>query len=137
MLQQVIVNLMRNALEAQREAPGPQARVLLRLQRVPGLAGVPDEQQLDIVDHGCGIPEDGESRLFVPFESSKPDGMGIGLKICRSFVELHQGRLWFTRHAPPDTGCSFHIALRAAPPPPSAPGRCERAEAREPGPAAA
>ena len=137
MLQQVIVNLMRNALEAQREAPGPQARVLLRLQRVPGLAGVPDEVQLDIVDHGCGIPEDGEHRLFVPFESSKPDGMGIGLKICRSFVELHQGRLWFTRHAAPDTGCSFHIALRAAQSPPSAPGRCERAEAREPGPAAA
>nr|WP_259409193.1 ATP-binding protein [Rubrivivax gelatinosus] len=137
MLQQVIVNLMRNALEAQREAPGPKARVLLRLQRVPGLAGVPDELQLDIVDHGCGLTEDAESRLFVPFESSKPDGMGIGLKICRSFVELHQGRLWFTRHAPPDAGCSFHIALHAAPSPPSAPGRAERAEPREPGPAAA
>ncbi|WP_200380292.1 sensor histidine kinase [Rubrivivax gelatinosus] len=132
MLQQVVVNLLRNALEAQREAPGPAARVLLRLRAVPGVAGssAPDEVQLSIVDHGCGIAADAESRLFVPFESSKPDGMGIGLKICRSFVELHQGRLWFTRNPPPQGGCSFHLALRACSAPP---GRAEGSETRERG----
>jgi signal transduction histidine kinase len=49
--------------------------------------------------------------MFAPFQSSKPTGMGIGLNICRSFVELHQGRLWFTRNPPPQGGGTFHVAL--------------------------
>ena len=52
---------------------------------------------------------DAAARLFVPFASSKPTGMGIGLSICRSFVELHQGRLWFTRNA--ERGATFHVGL--------------------------
>jgi signal transduction histidine kinase len=52
----------------------------------------------------------------VPFASSKPTGMGIGLSICRSFVELHQGRLWFTRNA--QRGATFHVGLPLLNPPP-------------------
>lgn len=112
MLQQVSVNLLRNALQAYRgvangpAAAGP-AQVSLRLQALGET-----EVELSISDQGCGISEDAADPLFVPFQSSKPDGMGIGLKICRSFIELHQGRLWFTRHASPPGGCTFHIALR-------------------------
>lgn len=114
MLQQVIVNLLRNALDAHHEAhpeakPGTGAAVALTLQRRQA------EWELAITDRGGGISREAEDRLFVPFVSSKPDGMGLGLKICRSFVELHQGRLWFTRNPPEDGGgCTFHIALRAA-----------------------
>jgi signal transduction histidine kinase len=110
MLQQVIVNLLRNALDAQRAAGPPAGRcVALHLRRTDG------GHELAIVDRGGGISREAEDQLFVPFVSSKPDGMGLGLKICRSFIELHQGRLWFTRNdAAEGGGCTFHIALDAA-----------------------
>lgn len=111
MLQQVLVNLLRNALQAHRDLPAQQARVSLRLQALGD-----DEVELAIVDQGCGIAPSTEGTLFVPFQSSKPDGMGIGLNICRSFVELHQGRLWFTRNPAPPGGCTFHLALRTTQP---------------------
>ena len=116
MLQQVVVNLLRNALQAHQGLPDgqaqAQARVLLRLQAL-GEA----EAELAIADQGCGISRSAEDSLFVPFQSSKPDGMGIGLNICRSFVELHQGRLWFTHSTAPAGGCTFHLALRTTPSP--------------------
>lgn len=111
MLQQVLVNLLRNALQAHSGIPARQARVTLRLQAL-GEA----EVELAIVDQGCGINPGAEGKLFVPFQSSKPDGMGIGLNICRSFVELHQGRLWFTHNPAPPGGCTFHLALRTTAP---------------------
>lgn len=103
MLQQVIVNLMRNALDALRQDPPPQPRLALRL-----VVGA-QEAELQVRDNGCGLGDEAAARLFVPFASSKPTGMGIGLSICRSFVELHQGRLWFSRN--PDRGATFHLAL--------------------------
>jgi two-component system sensor histidine kinase DctS len=103
MLQQVVVNLMRNALDAMRSDPPAEARLILRL-RANGR-----EAELQVRDNGCGLAEDAAAKLFVPFASSKPNGMGIGLSICRSFVELHQGRLWFSRNA--DRGATFHLGL--------------------------
>ena len=103
MLQQLFVNLMRNAIDAMRANPIGTRH--LRLQARP------EGPQLEVTvsDSGSGISEQAEKTLFVPFVSSKPTGTGIGLNICRSFVELHQGRLWFTRN---DTsGTSFHAAL--------------------------
>ena len=102
MLQQLFVNLLRNALEAMRDNP-PTTPGALQLELRPerGMA------VLTVCDNGCGLPED--STLFVPFQSTKPNGMGIGLNICRSFVELHQGRLWFTPNS--GRGASFHVAL--------------------------
>lgn len=68
---------------------------------------------LTVRDNGCGLPPDAQAQLFVPFLSTKPNGMGIGLNICRSFVELHQGRLWFTPNDDQlgERGCTFHVAL--------------------------
>ena len=59
------------------------------------------------------LTSEAQAKLFVPFASTKPSGMGIGLSICRSFVELHQGRLWFSRN--PDRGVTFHLNLPLAP----------------------
>ena len=70
------------------------------------------EAQARIADNGVGLSAEAEQRLFVPFSSTKPNGMGIGLAICRSFVELHQGRLWFSRS--PGRGCTFHVGLPLA-----------------------
>lgn len=103
MLQQVVVNLVRNALDALRSHPPDDPRVVLRLS-----AGAKDAE-LQVRDNGCGLGDDAAARLFVPFASTKPNGMGIGLSICRSFVELHQGRLWFSRNA--DRGATFHLSL--------------------------
>ena len=103
MLQQLFVNLMRNAIDAMRANPIGTRQLRLHAR--------PEGPQLEVTvsDSGSGISEQVEKSLFVPFVSSKPTGTGIGLNICRSFVELHQGRLWFTRN---DTaGTSFHAAL--------------------------
>ena len=118
MLQQLFVNLLRNALEAMRDNPADAQgratrRLALRLAAERGMA------VLSLRDNGCGLPQDAQAQLFVPFQSTKPNGMGIGLNICRSFVELHQGRLWFTPNddagegseAGTERGCTFHVAL--------------------------
>ena len=120
MLQQLFVNLLRNAIEAMRDNPPgdgghPDRRLSLRLTTERGGR----EAVLALRDNGCGLPKDEQSRLFVPFQSTKPNGMGIGLNICRSFVELHQGRLWFSANDAPDgsataRGCTFHVALPVA-----------------------
>lgn len=103
MLQQVVVNLMRNALDALRADPPRDPKVTLALALRAG------EVEVQVRDNGCGLGDDAAAKLFVPFASSKPSGMGIGLSICRSFVELHQGRLWFSRNA--DRGATFHVSL--------------------------
>jgi two-component system sensor histidine kinase DctS len=106
MLQQVVVNLMRNGLDALRADRPAAPQLALRLAMHNG------EAEVQVCDNGCGLSDEGEARLFVPFASTKPSGMGIGLSICRSFVELHQGRLWFSRNA--DRGVTFHLNLPLA-----------------------
>jgi two-component system sensor kinase FixL len=103
MLQQVLVNLMRNALDAMRADPPDDPTLTLTLV-VKG-----HEAVVQVCDNGCGLGDAAAAKLFVPFASSKPNGMGIGLSICRSFVELHQGRLWFTRNT--ERGATFHVGL--------------------------
>lgn len=111
MLQQVIVNLMRNALDAMRTCP-PDRRRLCVSTRVDRDRPAGEDIEVALRDSGCGLGTDVEPHLFVPFASTKPNGMGIGLSICRSFIELHHGRLWFTRN--PDVGSTFHMALPLA-----------------------
>ncbi len=116
MLQQVVVNLLRNALDALRErAASPAPRRLQVRTHVPAPGAGPAEIEVHIADNGVGLAADAEHQLFVPFQSTKPTGMGIGLNICRSFIELHQGRLWFTRNPVSEGGCTFHIALPLVP----------------------
>jgi PAS domain S-box-containing protein len=87
-LQQVILNLMMNAFEAMNGAPG--AHELLISTANDASCGM----RVSIRDSGPGIPAEAFERLFDPFYTSKPGGLGMGLSICRSIVETHGGRLW-------------------------------------------
>lgn len=102
MLQQVLVNLLRNGVEAMHENHSSDRQLLVSCERKAG------NVRISIRDQGHGL--DGkEHTLFVPFTTSKTNGMGVGLNICRSFVELHQGRLWLTPNE--DGGCTSHVEL--------------------------
>jgi two-component system sensor kinase FixL len=65
--------------------------------------------QVDVCDWGMGIGDEGLERLFQPFFTTKPEGMGMGLAISRSIVQAHGGRLWAS--ANPTQGCTFHFTL--------------------------
>ncbi len=101
-MQQVIVNLVRNSIEAM-ESADSHPKVLSIRSRRDGSDGV----LVEIRDTGIGV-EDVE-RIFEPFFSTKGHGMGMGLAICRSIVEAHEGRLWATRNSP--RGATFSIRL--------------------------
>ncbi len=103
MLQQVFVNLIRNAIDAMTESP--------HADRVLHIDILIDDREAEvmIMDTGCGLSAAAETSLFVPFVSNKPSGMGVGLNICRSFIELHQGRLWLSSNE--GCGCTSHVIL--------------------------
>ena len=103
-VQQVVLNLMRNAIEAMHTSPVRELRVAI----FP-VAG--DLVQIDVVDTGSGIAPEILPELFQPFVTSKPHGMGVGLSISRTIVESHGGRLW--AEARPGGGTIFHMTMRA------------------------
>jgi len=106
-LQQVVLNLIVNAIEATRPVIDRPRRVVVRTSRdAAGRAVVAVE------DSGVGIPADPHD-LFDPFVSTKPNGLGMGLPICRSIVEAHGGELWATRN-PDCPGATFQFALAGA-----------------------
>ncbi|WP_434618215.1 sensor histidine kinase [Azospirillum sp. B2RO_4] len=105
LLQQVVLNLMRNGIEAMARTPRADRRLTVTVRLAGGDDGGDDCEQAgagegrvlltEIRDHGCGIAPDVADRLFSPFFTTKREGMGMGLNICRSIVEHHRGRLWF------------------------------------------
>lgn len=101
-IQQVIVNLVRNAVEAMRDVPQPKLTVRTRLES--------DEQvAISVRDVGAGIDPAMRERLFEPFASDKAQGMGMGLYVSRAIIEAHHGHLAF---APAEgAGTVFHIVL--------------------------
>ena len=105
-IQQVLLNLLNNAIEAldSRTEPGPR-RIVLRARRDGSTV------RFSVHDSGPGIDPETEDRLLDPFFTSKPDGMGMGLAICNSILEAHEGKLWFENH--PDGGAMFHVDLPA------------------------
>ncbi len=106
LIEQVIVNLVRNGMEAMAE--GPRTGDLLTIRIAPGDGKV----RLDVIDQGPGIPAGVADRLFDPFTSTKSQGMGMGLNICRSITELLRGNL---SHAPaPGGGTVFTVLLPMA-----------------------
>jgi len=102
-LQQVMLNLMMNGIEAMTQVTGP--RELLISSR----ADSPKSVVVVVQDSGAGLDSKSLERLFEPFYTTKPKGMGMGLAICRSITEAHGGRLWATTN--PDRGASFHFSL--------------------------
>jgi C4-dicarboxylate-specific signal transduction histidine kinase len=103
-LQQVILNLVMNAIEAMSEV-GEGPRDLLIDTAADGSRGV----LVAVRDSGPGLDPDTLDRLFDPFYTSKPEGMGMGLSICRSIAEAHGGRVWATPNVP--RGASFYFNL--------------------------
>lgn len=89
MIEQVLVNLIRNGMDAMRETPETERVLLVRSFNADGVV------RILVQDRGSGIQPEIADRLFDSFFTTKRDGMGMGLKICRSIAEQHNGRLWF------------------------------------------
>jgi two-component system sensor kinase FixL len=103
-LQQVILNLVRNAIDATAGVPEERREVLLTTRRA-----TEREIEITVADHGNGLAPDAAEHLFNPFFTTKASGTGLGLAISRSIVRAHGGRLWHTPND--DFGVRFHFTL--------------------------
>lgn len=105
-LQQVMLNLILNAIEAMAApaANGEPCTLVIRTEAA-GAEGL----QVSIADSGTGVPAEYRARIFESFFTTKPEGVGIGLAICRAIVEAHGGRLWVEAHPP--RGAVFRFTL--------------------------
>ncbi|KAB2843920.1 MAG: PAS domain-containing sensor histidine kinase, partial [Burkholderiales bacterium] len=105
MIEQVLLNLVRNGLDAMQDTPVALRRLALAAEPSADAGLV----VVSVSDRGHGIPGEAMARLFEPFYTTKAEGMGMGLNICRSIIELHQGRLWV--EANPQGGSIFRFTL--------------------------
>jgi PAS domain S-box-containing protein len=101
-IEQVILNLLRNSVEAMTQTP-PAQRELVVSTRLNG-----NQVLVEVRDNGRGLGGD-VNTIFDPFFTTKPEGMGIGLTISRSIIDAHGGRMWATEN--PICGCTFHFTL--------------------------
>lgn len=104
-IQQVIVNLLRNAIEALEALEDSERREIM----ITTAMSEPDFVEIGVADTGPGVSRDMANHLFRPFTTSKPDGLGMGLTICRSIIDAHHGRLWAS--ANPGGGAVFRFRL--------------------------
>ena len=103
-LQQVMLNFILNAVEAMSGSSETTRQLLIRTER-----DGPDGVLVAVEDSGPGIKPESLDRLFDPFYTTKPGGMGMGLSICRSIIEAHGGRVWATTNEP--QGAVFQFTL--------------------------
>ena len=101
---QVCLNLIENAVDGPRRDGAQATRVTLRIR-----CSDRHEVEVSVIDNGPGVPDDVGERIFQPFVSTKPNGMGMGLMFCRTVIEAHGGRIWFTPVKP--QGAAFHFTL--------------------------
>jgi C4-dicarboxylate-specific signal transduction histidine kinase len=106
-IEQVLINLVRNAVESIGEAGSEQRDLLISVHDAGG-----DSVTVSVCDRGAGISPANQLRLFEPFFTTKREGLGMGLSVSRSIIEAHGGRLWFE---PRDGGgACFRFTLRKA-----------------------
>jgi two-component system sensor kinase FixL len=104
-VQQVLVNLMRNAVEAMAQSPRRELTIATR-------ASADATVEISIADTGPGIAPQIREKLFEPFVTSKATGMGVGLSLCRSIIEAHGGRLWADDN--PQGGATFRFTIASS-----------------------
>jgi C4-dicarboxylate-specific signal transduction histidine kinase len=105
-IEQVLLNLLRNAIDAIRDNRMKNGSITMTTRRVEDMA------QVSVIDSGPGIDAAMADKVFEPFSSRKEYGLGVGLRISRSLIEAHGGRLWVEPHTP---GGIFHFVLPFAP----------------------
>jgi signal transduction histidine kinase len=105
-LQQVIINLAMNSMEAMQSVTDRPRELVIRSRES-------ESQQvlLSVTDCGVGMPTESADRLFEAFFTTKPNGMGMGLSICRSIIEAHGGRLWATENLPHGVTLQFSLPV--------------------------
>jgi signal transduction histidine kinase len=108
-LQQVILNLLRNASEAMSSVDDRPRQLVIRTERDEG-----DRVRLSVQDAGVGLDPQSLDRLFEAFYTTKSGGMGIGLSVSRSIIENHHGRLWATPNEGPGATFSFSLPCESA-----------------------
>ena len=118
-VQQVLINLFRNATEAMADCPVRELHI--------GAAREGDSIRIAVRDTGSGLAPGLAGRLFHPFTTTKPDGMGVGLSICRSIIEAHGGRIWAEPNEGGGTAFVFTLPLARRP------GKADDAPRLEPG----
>jgi PAS domain S-box-containing protein len=104
-MQQIVLNLIMNAAEAMSTVPATDRRISIRTMLDPPESCV----QLTVSDSGCGIAPEDLERIFQPFATTKPHGLGLGLTICRSVAQSHQGQLWAENAG--DGGAVLHLRI--------------------------
>jgi two-component system sensor kinase FixL len=114
LLTQVLLNLVRNAVDACGDFAAPDRRVRIEARSL-------DRRWVEVViqDSGVGVAAEAKDRLFDPFFTTKPDGMGVGLSLCQSIVELHGGRIRYLEAEQGASGATFVVKLPATPGAPS------------------
>ena len=105
LVEQVLLNLARNGIEAMAQDPRPKAPLTISVS----VSDDSSQAVVKVADRGHGIAPETAANLFQPFFTTKAEGMGMGLNICRSIIEFHQGRLWF--EANPEGGSIFSFSL--------------------------
>jgi signal transduction histidine kinase len=112
-LQQVILNLVLNGIEAMEPITDRPRELSIRTAQDDA-----HQVRVTVADSGVGLPADSANRLFNTFFTTKSSGMGMGLSICRSIIELHGGRIWATPNVPHGASIQFTLSLnprRASP----------------------
>ena len=102
-LQQVLLNLVLNACEAMADCASSERQLLIASKLEKSAV------QVSVTDRGVGIPEKKLEQVFERFFTTKKEGMGLGLSICRSIIDAHEGKIWATNNA--DCGATFYFSL--------------------------
>ena len=115
MIEQVLLNLARNGMQAMPAGNPPASSGLrrLRLSAGRGLHGRGEGVEFAVADHGLGISQEQAEQLYTPFFTTKPEGMGLGLSLCRTVIEQHSGALQYSAQQP--RGTVFRFTLPTAP----------------------
>jgi two-component system, LuxR family, sensor histidine kinase DctS len=113
MVEQVLLNLARNAMQAMDEARVADPELVLQVRATPATEGGKRWLEFSVADCGPGIREDAKEQLFTPFFTTRAEGMGLGLSLCRTVVEQHGGYLLFEPNQPHGTIFRFTLPAQA------------------------